>query len=205
MKAGGEGRNRTDECSFCRAVPYHLATPPSKRLQDSGVRLGCKHFAESWFALLFSGGGGGHWQDHGGEGGNVGLEGDENADERGQDDAVDENIAEDLAFLAVVIRRGAGDDDALGIDHLAHDAAGTVRGAHEDGADTGLFGGDFLQAAEEDVGGGVGSGEGNAEPAEQCSKKWIEAAGLGEGQTEGGVSARVFGDVTEGEHGGDGY
>ena len=26
---GGEGRNRTDECSFCRAVPYHLATPPS--------------------------------------------------------------------------------------------------------------------------------------------------------------------------------
>jgi hypothetical protein len=25
---GGEGRNRTDECSFCRAVPYHLATPP---------------------------------------------------------------------------------------------------------------------------------------------------------------------------------
>src|SRR5688572_32527251 len=27
---GGEGRNRTDECSFCRAVPYHLATPPSE-------------------------------------------------------------------------------------------------------------------------------------------------------------------------------
>src|SRR6476661_4823893 len=25
---GGGGRNRTDECSFCRAVPYHLATPP---------------------------------------------------------------------------------------------------------------------------------------------------------------------------------
>ena len=28
-EAGGEGRNRTDECSFCRAVPYHLATPPT--------------------------------------------------------------------------------------------------------------------------------------------------------------------------------
>ena len=27
-KSGGEGRNRTDEYSFCRAVPYHLATPP---------------------------------------------------------------------------------------------------------------------------------------------------------------------------------
>ena len=28
VRTGGEGRNRTDECSFCRAVPYHLATPP---------------------------------------------------------------------------------------------------------------------------------------------------------------------------------
>jgi hypothetical protein len=28
VRSGGEGRNRTDECSFCRAVPYHLATPP---------------------------------------------------------------------------------------------------------------------------------------------------------------------------------
>ena len=27
-KIRGEGRNRTDEYSFCRAVPYHLATPP---------------------------------------------------------------------------------------------------------------------------------------------------------------------------------
>ena len=26
---GGEGRNRTDEWSFCRALPYHLATPPT--------------------------------------------------------------------------------------------------------------------------------------------------------------------------------
>src|SRR2546430_2140474 len=25
---GGGGRNRTDAYSFCRAVPYHLATPP---------------------------------------------------------------------------------------------------------------------------------------------------------------------------------
>src|SRR5258706_16447536 len=24
---GGEGRNRTDKCSFCRTAPYHLATP----------------------------------------------------------------------------------------------------------------------------------------------------------------------------------
>ena len=35
---GGEGRNRTDECSFCRAVPYHLATPPPSRDNNSGSR-----------------------------------------------------------------------------------------------------------------------------------------------------------------------
>src|ERR1700677_2781645 len=28
FRVGGGGRNRTDEYSFCRAVPYHLATPP---------------------------------------------------------------------------------------------------------------------------------------------------------------------------------
>ena len=28
---GGGGRNRTDAYSFCRAVPYHLATPPKPR------------------------------------------------------------------------------------------------------------------------------------------------------------------------------
>src|SRR5438105_15814361 len=28
LGVGGGGRNRTDAYSFCRAVPYHLATPP---------------------------------------------------------------------------------------------------------------------------------------------------------------------------------
>ncbi|GEM_PF-2569858 len=28
FKIGGEGRNRTDAWGFCRARPYHLATPP---------------------------------------------------------------------------------------------------------------------------------------------------------------------------------
>jgi hypothetical protein len=38
---GGEGRNRTDECSFCRAVPYHLATPPSVAANNMEV-LTCR-------------------------------------------------------------------------------------------------------------------------------------------------------------------
>jgi hypothetical protein len=28
VRKRGEGRNRTDAYSFCRAAPYHLATPP---------------------------------------------------------------------------------------------------------------------------------------------------------------------------------
>src|SRR5882762_9846796 len=39
---GGEGRNRTDECSFCRAVPYHLATPPSTSPQSTMLPGDCK-------------------------------------------------------------------------------------------------------------------------------------------------------------------
>ena len=31
VEIGGGGRNRTDEWGFCRALPYHLATPPSER------------------------------------------------------------------------------------------------------------------------------------------------------------------------------
>src|SRR5205807_8661049 len=30
LGVGGGGRNRTDAYSFCRAVPYHLATPPHR-------------------------------------------------------------------------------------------------------------------------------------------------------------------------------
>src|SRR5436190_19543731 len=39
---GGEGRNRTDECSFCRAVPYHLATPPSLWDTDNMEAIRCR-------------------------------------------------------------------------------------------------------------------------------------------------------------------
>jgi len=48
------------------------------------------------------------------------------------------------------------------VDHLAHDAAGAVGGAREDGREAELLGGDFLEVAEEDVGRGVAAGEGDA-------------------------------------------
>lgn len=67
---------------------------------------------------------------------------------------MEEDEAEDFVFVAVVVGGGAGDDDALGVDHFAHDAAGAIGSGHEDGADAGFLGGDFLKAPEEDIGGG---------------------------------------------------
>ena len=55
----------------------------------------------------------------------------EDADEGGEGEAVEKNVAEDVAFVAVPLGRGAGDDDALGVDHFAHDAAGAVGRAYQ--------------------------------------------------------------------------
>ncbi len=50
--SGGEGRNRTGGCSFCRAVPYHLATPPLNKktmpttlADDNRIFIGCKNLS----------------------------------------------------------------------------------------------------------------------------------------------------------------
>ena len=61
-----------------------------------------------------------------GENRDVGEEGDGDSGEGGERERVEEDEAEDRAFLAVALRGGAGDDDAGGGDHLAHDAAGCV-------------------------------------------------------------------------------
>ena len=46
--------------------------------------------------------------------------------------------------------RGCGsDDDVLGVDHLAHDAARAVGSRHQDWIDVQLLGTDTLKAAEE--------------------------------------------------------
>ena len=42
----------------------------------------------------------------------------------------EEDVAEDFVLVAVVVRGGAGDDDALRVDHLSHDAAGAVGRRH---------------------------------------------------------------------------
>src|SRR6185369_6856684 len=70
------------------------------------------------------------FEDHGREGPDVGLGGDEQAHQGAQGDGVEEDVAQDLSFMAIPVRGGGGDDDGLGIDHLAHDAARAVGGGH---------------------------------------------------------------------------
>ena len=54
-----------------------------------------------------------------------------------QRETVPEHVAQDIAHLTVLPRGHAGHDDALGVDHLAHDAPGAV-GAGEADACEGL-------------------------------------------------------------------
>ena len=103
------------------------------------------------------------------------------------DQAVPEDEAQDRPFLAVLLRRGGGDDDALGVDHLAHDAAGAVGrrqqdlrllvGQRQHAVVDQLAGRDRLQAAEQRVGRRVRAGQGDAQPAEQRGEQRVEPAG----------------------------
>ena len=115
-----------------------------------------------------------------------------------------EDEAEDVAFSAIAFGGCCCDDDALRSDHFAHDASGGVGRGHEVRRDVELLRGELLQAAEEDIGGGVGAGGGGADPADEGSEEGIKGSGAGEGETEGGVHAAVAGDESDGHEGGDG-
>src|SRR5438094_4616021 len=96
----------------------------------------------------------GWYRDNSGE--NVRLQKGDHADDRGACDRIPEHRAEDRPqrvgpLLRVVVACGTGNHDRLGIDHLAHDAAGRVGGDDEDFVQMQLLRRDSLQAAEERV------------------------------------------------------
>ena len=115
-----------------------------------------------------------------------------------------EHVAEDGAFLALLVGGHGGDHKTLGVDHLAHDAAGGVGCGSEDGVEAQLLGGDLLQATEEHVRGRVTAREGHTQPAQHGAEEGEEHARAGEGQTHGGVQTRRLGHEAQGQHGGDG-
>src|SRR2546421_87221 len=79
----------------------------------------------------------------------ISLEVHKQAHQHREDQAVLEHVAQDLALTAFLVGRHAGDHDALGINHLAHDAARAVAGGGEERRDTDLLRGDLLEIAEE--------------------------------------------------------
>jgi len=140
------------------------------------------------------------FQNHHRERIDVGLQRHQHADEAGQHDRMQEDVAQDRTLVAVPVGRGRGDDDRLRVDHLAHDAAGRVGGRHQYRRQAELFGGDPLQIAEQHVGGGVRSRQRHAEPAEQRAEEGIQHASGREGEAERGVDAREPRQRADGEH-----
>src|SRR6266403_976479 len=116
-----------------------------------------------------------------------------------------EDEAEDGAFVADLIGGRGGDTDGLCVHHFAHDSAGAVCGAHQNGAEVELLRGDFLQAAEKGVGRGVAAGQRNAEPADESAEKRKEPAGAREGETQDGIHAGISCDVTQAKHASHGH
>jgi len=117
---------------------------------------------------------------------------------------VQEDEAKNGAFAAVALRGCCGDDDALGGDHLAHHASGGVGRGHQIRRNVELLRGEFLQAAEEDVGRGVGAGGGSADPADEGAEEGIEGAGPSEGEAEGRVHSAIACDEADGHQCSDG-
>lgn len=74
----------------------------------------------------------------------VGLQKHQDTYQAGQCDAVEENVPQNVSLMPVPFRGRAGDDDALGINHLAHDAAAAIRGGHQIGREANLRCGNFL-------------------------------------------------------------
>ena len=59
------------------------------------------------------------------------LQGHYQTDQRSQNDAMPENIAQDVALVTVLACCRACYNDALRIDHFAHHATGTIGGGHQ--------------------------------------------------------------------------
>ena len=81
----------------------------------------------------------------------VGVHHDDEADDGRERHGVPEDETKDGALVANLVGGGGGDANGLGVNHFSHDAAGTVCGAHENGAEMKLLSGYSLQTAKESV------------------------------------------------------
>jgi len=136
--------------------------------------------------------------------GNISQQHDEKSDERAESEATREKITKQSSFLTGATGRSRGDDESWRGDHLAHDAAHSIRRAHENGRYANLPGCDRLQASEEHIRGGIGAGGQGSQPSYERSEKGVQAMCVREGKANGSVNARVAADEPESQHGSDG-
>jgi hypothetical protein len=115
------------------------------------------------------------------------------SDQDGQRQAVQENIAQDGAFFALLAGGGTGHDDALGIDHFAHHAPGAVGRCGQNRGDSDLLRRELLKISEEHIGRRVASRKGHSKPAQQWREERKRPPGVGKCQTHGGDQPRLFG------------
>src|SRR5262245_40222724 len=90
----------------------------------------------------------------------------EDAHQGREDEAVDDDAREDLTLAADGADACRADGEVLRADHLAHDARGTVGGAHEHRVEARDLGRRGLERTEEGVRRGVTAGEEHADHAE---------------------------------------
>ena len=63
-----------------------------------------------------------------------------------------------------------------------------------------MFSRDFLHAAKQHIGRRVRARQRHTQPAHQSAKERVEHAGIGKGQTQGGVGAGIAGEVAQRQH-----
>ena len=129
---------------------------------------------------------------------------DQHAEDKSKGNGVAQSEAEKITFLTNHIGSRGGHTDGLRRDHLAGHAANSVGGNGQFRRNTNCRSRGTLHAGEEGVGGGVGTGEEHAQPADERSKEGEEAAGLGKGKAKGGAHAGVVHEERQTEHTADG-
>src|SRR5438270_10875231 len=111
----------------------------------------------------------------------IGVHHHNQSDNRCQRDGVPENETEYLAFITDLVGSSRCHADGLRVHHLAHHAACTVGGAHQDRIETELLRSDSLQTTEQCVRGRIATCQRYSQPAEKRSKNWKEPTATSEG------------------------
>ena len=120
---------------------------------------------------------------------NIGIQHDNDRDDRAQSDRMPDHETEDGPFIAHLCGSCCSNRDRLRVDHFAHYPAGAIGRAHQHRIDPELLRRDPLQASEQCIGRSVAARERHPEPAEERAKEWIEPSRTRKGEAENRVQS----------------